>query len=302
MFRRIALLPLAGSALALSAPVREGKAACENKVNVQIFFEPGCKYCRQYLAGPVEKAIAHETTKGCMNIDFNPLGNAFYPIPECKNAATGNQSVPSCGGSAGYDAGMRQCYNAKCGPGVAAADRADDCYRGRLVFQHGFKEAWFTRYFACAKHAASTKKWENYGQFVLCMERNYTQTDWGDMGLALVQTSTEEGAMFNDIAQTCAEASDINFDEIEKCYKSSGADDAFELEARNIPEHTGVPWVIVDGVVQPEAYDDNALLRAVKGALENRSKPSDAPRLAAIQYSSGLLGGRRGGRQRQITC
>merc|ERR1719343_324281 len=122
------------------------------------------------------------------------------------------------------------------------------------------------------------------------------------MGLALVQTSTEEGAMVNDIVQTCAAASDINFDEIEKCYKSSGADDAFELEARNIPEHSGVPWVIVDGVVQPEAYDDNALLRAVTGALENRSKPSDAPRLAAIQYSSGLLGGRREGRQRQITC
>jgi len=293
------LLPLAGIALKVSVPPNEENTACETKVNVQIFFEPGCKYCRQYLAGPVEKAIAHEPTKACMNIDFNTLGNAFYPIPECKNAATINQSVSSCSGSAEYDAGMRKCYNEKCGPGAAAADRANNCYRGRLIFQHGFKEAWFSRYLTCAKHAVSTTSWENYGQFIVCMERNYTTTDWGDMGLALVQTSSEGGARFEDIAQSCAEASSINFDEIEKCYKSSGADDAFELEARNIPEHSGVPWIIVNGVVQPEAYDDDALLRAVQGAMEDESKPSDAPRLAAIQYYSGAFGGRR---EERRTC
>lgn len=302
MLRRSLLLPLAGIALKVSEPLgEEEKSVCETKVNVQIFFEPGCKYCRQYLAGPVEKAIAHETTKGCMSIDFNPLGNAFFPIPECKNAATGNQSsVPSCGGSAGYDAGMRQCYNAKCGPGVAAADRANDCYRGRLIFQHGFKEARFTRYFACAKHAASTKHWESYGQFVLCMERNYTTTEDEDM--ALMQTSTKDGDMIEALVQSCAKSSRINMDEIDTCYKSNGGEEAFKLEARNIPEHAGVPWVIINGVVQPETYDEDALLMAVKGSMENKSRTDDAPRLAAMRYHSGFLAARQEERRSQITC
>jgi len=288
MFRRIVLLPLAGSALALLTPVREGKAACEKKVNVQIFFEPGCKYCRQYLAGPVEKAIAHEPTRGCMNIDLNPLGNAFYAIPECKDAKTGNESVPGCGGAGGYDAGIRACYNKRCGPGVAAADRAENCYRGHLIFQHGFKEAWFTRYFACAKHATSTTNWESYGQFVLCMERNYTTTEGGDL--------------FETLIETCAEASNISFAEIDDCYKSRAGEEAFALEARNIPDHDGVPWIIVNGVVQPETYDENALLTAVADAMENSSRPFDVPRLAVIQQYHGIPGLRREERRRQITC
>jgi len=288
MFRRIVVLSLAGGALALSAPVRGGKAACESKVNVQIFFEPGCKYCRQYLAGAVEKALAHEPTRGCMNIDFNPLGNAFYAIPECKSAKTGNESVPGCGGAGGYDSGMRKCFNKKCGPGNAAADRSENCFRGNLVFQHGFKEAWFTRYFACAKHATSTQNWERYGQFVLCMERNYTAAEGGDT--------------FETLIETCAEASSISFAEIDKCYHSGGGEEAFELEARNIPDHDGVPWIIVNGVVQPETYDDNALLTAVAGAMENSSVQVDAPRLAAIQQYRGLLGVQREERRRQTTC
>ncbi|CAK0881641.1 unnamed protein product [Prorocentrum cordatum] len=223
-----------------------------------------------------------------MNIDLNPLGNAFYAVPECNNAKTGNESVPACGGAGGYDAGMRKCFNQRCGPGVAVADRSENCYRGSLIFQHGFKEAWFTRYFACAKHASSTKNWENYGQFVLCMERNYTTTEGGDL--------------FETLIETCAESSNINFAEIDKCYKSGGGEEAFELEARNIPEHDGVPWIIVNGVVQPESYDENALLTAVQDAMGNSSKLLDAPRLAAIQQDHELLGARREERRRHITC
>jgi hypothetical protein len=300
MLWRTVFLPLAGLTLSVSLSVKEENAICENKVNVQIFFEPGCKYCRQYLAGPVQKALAHEPTRGCMQIDFNPLGNAFYRIPECKNSSTSNVTVPSCGGAGGYDAGIRACYNKRCGAGVAAADRAENCYRGHLIFQHGFKEARFTRYFACAKHAASTKHWESYGQFVLCMERNYTTTEDEDM--ALMQTSTKGGDMIEALVQSCAESSRINMDEIDTCYKSNGGEEAFKLEARNIPEHAGVPWVIINGVVQPETYDEDALLMAVKGSMENKSRTDDAPRLAAMRYHSGFLAARQEERRSQITC
>mmetsp|Transcript_66790 Transcript_66790/g.178712 ORF Transcript_66790/g.178712 Transcript_66790/m.178712 type:complete len:300 (+) Transcript_66790:106-1005(+) len=299
MFWRIVVLSLASGAFALSAQVREGRVACESKVSVQIFFEPGCKYCRQYLAGPVEKAIAHEPTRGCMNIDLNPLGNAFYAVPECNNAKTGNESVPACGGAGGYDAGMRKCFNQRCGPGVAVADRSENCYRGSLIFQHGFKEARFTRYFACAKHADSTKSWESYGQFVLCMERNYTTTE--DETMALIQSSAQGGDMIEALVQKCAEHSRISLDEIDNCYKSNGGEEAFKLEARSIPEHSGVPWIIIDGVVQPETYDEDALLLAVQRSMESEMRPPDAPRLAAIQYRE-FLGVRQEERRRQITC
>ncbi|CAK0798569.1 unnamed protein product [Prorocentrum cordatum] len=299
MLWRDALLALAGVTLAVSVTIREERAVCERKVNVQIFFEPGCKYCRQYLAGPVKKAISHESTRGCMNIDFNPLGNAFYQIPECKNASTSNVTVPSCGGAGGYDAGIRACYNKKCGPGAAAADRVENCYRGHLIFQHGFKEARFTRYFACAKHADSTKSWESYGQFVLCMERNYTTTE--DETMALIQSSAQGGDMIEALVQKCAEHSRISLDEIDNCYKSNGGEEAFKLEARSIPEHSGVPWIIIDGVVQPETYDEDALLLAVQRSMESEMRPPDAPRLAAIQYRE-FLGVRQEERRRQITC
>lgn len=289
-------LALLGISVAAAKDLAPPGCGCQEKVTVQIYFEPGCKFCRQYLADPVGQLLQNEDIKKCVKIELNPLGNAFYAIPECANAGVTDVAVSSCGGSGGYDAGKRACFNEKCGPRAKPTDRAANCFGGPLVFQHGFQEAWFTRYFACAKHSESLKDWEEYVNFVRCMEHNYT--------------ATTGGAMLADLTSTCAKASNLDVEDLENCYRTHKGEQAFHLEAEKIPPHAGVPWIIVNDAVQAENYDMDTLTKAVRLAMTNctgTSLKSDQilaatqpNRRQVHQHRGAFLGSRP--QERQITC
>jgi predicted DsbA family dithiol-disulfide isomerase len=218
------------------------------KVQVKIYIESGCPFCRKYLAGPLHNALADKVVAEHMDVDINPFGNAFYLTKACCSG--------SCNASSSdhYDVALRQCFNKECG--AKAGPRPTDCFSGRLICQHGTKECTFNRYFACAKHAShrKTSNQLQYLPFIRCAEEVYDKSN---------SSFPPESLLVS-----CADESGIAFEDIKACYDSDVGDGAVKREAMATPIHKGVPWITINGVALDESYESDALRKAVLSARE----------------------------------
>lgn len=288
MLRRLIACSFAAIASALLHANSDGTAAGSTKVSVRIFIEPGCPYCQQYITGPLKAALEDNATRQAMNLEVSPFGNAYYDISECKEAQSVGDSS-GCGGSAEYDADARNCFNAKCGQGTQSKPK--DCFHGELVYQHGLLEAYASRYMVCAKTLAARPSQgdgvPDYVRFFICMEDN--------------MEDAHDGASTQQLAQKCGEEIGLNADALDVCYQSERVYKAYEAEARATPEHDGVPWIIVNGQVQPEDYKNDVLIKAVKQASGTATGPSTLL-LARPAHGSGAASARPHSVARNITC
>jgi len=246
------------------------------KVEVRIFIEAGCPYCVKYLAGPLQQALADKDVSTMMEVDISPFGNAFFVTDQCgittRNGTTAGK----------YDVGSRDCFNKKCGSGVAS--RPVECFSGDVVCQHGAKECAFNRYMACAKHVSpkSNSSSPAYLPFITCMEHHYP--------------STKTEIPSDTLVSSCSQRSGISRENLQACYDGSVGTDAIIEEASATPEHAGVPWILVNGRPVPENYEMDALVKAVRdargkrpGSVEGSSSFLAVSSTAAAQISSQKL-------------
>lgn len=223
------------------------------KVSVRVYMEFGCHHCRSYLTGPLRSATNDKTTADAVDIDVNPFGNSFYSIPECDTAQQGNESVPGCGGSGGYDVGRRNCFFKECGLG---APRAVNCFAGPLVYQFGFPQMYTTRFAACIKHMAHND-WRSYLPYFLCVEDRYDEI--------------HDGASSSEVAYGCANTSGFDSEELGSCYSSNDPDKYLKDYAVETPDHPGVPYITINGAPQDETHETDALIKAVQHAGKGTS-------------------------------
>jgi len=71
-----------------------------------------------------------------------------------------------------------------------------------------------------------------YAEYLQCTAEAY---QFKDMALA------------EKLAPYCAKKTGVKLAEMEKCYSSTEGDQAILTEAKEMPEHPGVPYVLVDG-------------------------------------------------------
>ncbi|CAE7308578.1 IFI30 [Symbiodinium pilosum] len=224
--------------LALFAP---SLAETAQKVKVEFFAEAGCPFCRQAIAGPVNKTLSMPSVAAIMDFQFFPFGNAYFVTTECKGAGD-------------YDMAARKCFNKNCGAGASQPPK--DCFTGALVCQHGSQECAANRFLACAKTVAG----ENllpFMSFTHCVEASYD-------------------TFSKDTVSACADASQIDKDAVFRCYSGSEGDDATVAQAKATPEHPGVPYLLVNGqaVEQP---DDllKTVCKAYQGSEPDACKSMD---------------------------
>ncbi|CAE7441513.1 IFI30 [Symbiodinium natans] len=212
--------------LALLVSARAEDAA---KVKVDFFAEAGCPFCREAVAGPVNKTLSTPSVAAIMDFEFFPFGNAYFVTSECKGAGE-------------YDMTARKCFNKKCGAG--ASQPAQDCFTGSLVCQHGSQECDANRYLACAKKVG--KSVLSFMSFTHCVEAKYD-------------------TFSKDTVEACADSNQIDKAAVLHCFSSSEGDAAVIAQAKATPEHPGVPFLVVNGqsVDQPEN-----LLKAVCDAYK----------------------------------
>lgn len=244
------------------------------KVQVRIYVEAGCPYCREYLNGPVQHALEDAGVSSLIEMDVSPFGNAYFLTEQCLyvDGALNFRNRAVAASSLEYDVGTRNCFDAQCG--LDAETPLDECFSGQLVCQHGPRECSFNRYMACAKHLAPSVSTgaSHYIPFVTCMENHYT-------------ASTDD-VPSDDVLSFCAERSGMSVADLDECYRGSDGDTAVAQEAAAIPVHSGVPWVTIDGRHHATSWDDgyevDDLVRAVREAR-------DAPRQLRIVSASGVL-------------
>lgn len=231
---------------------RSQRKAAKNHspASVRIYMEPGCEHCQAYLIGPLKSALANEDVASNIDLDINPVGNAYFEIPECAKAAQTDAEI-GCSGSGGYDVGRRTCYYQKCGLGSAPAERAADCFAGPLVVQFGFLQMYATRYLLCAKRDSrnATVPWRKYAPFYICMEENFDDI--------------HDGASTSLVAKKCAKSAGLHYHSLESCYNSEEIEQLYHEEASATPDHPGVPWIVLNDVALEETYENDALVNSV---------------------------------------
>jgi len=82
-----------------------------------------------------------------------------------------------------------------------------------------------------------------------------------------------EGVKYEASGNTI-EAASFNIEDLDECYNSREPDKLLMEMALETPEHSGVPWITVDGSVQKESYESGALKEALRKALDERRKAS----------------------------
>mmetsp|Transcript_15322 Transcript_15322/g.34809 ORF Transcript_15322/g.34809 Transcript_15322/m.34809 type:complete len:267 (-) Transcript_15322:41-841(-) len=251
-----AVAVVAGSIVFVGARAHGTSASASGKVGVQFYGEAGCPFCREFVAGPLNKTLSYSGVAAIMDFSFVPWGNEYFATEQCK-------------GQESYDPTARECYNGACGAG--AVNRPSDCFSGAKVCQHGGIECTANRYLACATTTAASPApagYPAYMPFVTCMEAAYDK-----------QTSTED---LDSLARSCAEATSIDFGKIQSCFAGAAGDEAQIDQAKATPSHPGVPYVVVNG----KALDDvSTLLQAVCAAYEGEHRPAacqDGPAAAAF--------------------
>lgn len=181
----------------------------------------------------MQKILTDAGLSAIVDFEFSPFGNNYYV-------------TPGCGGEGNYDVNARHCFYKKCGKD---SDHPGDCFSGALVCQHGDPECQGNRYMACAKKLRGDIG--AYMTFAHCLEAGFD-------------------SLSEQMAAGCADTAGIDKAALTDCFRGSLGNDALIEEAKKTPEHSGVPWILVNGqsIDPPEG-----LVGAVCNAYEGPKPP-----------------------------
>ena len=201
----------------------------EKVVKVRFYGESQCPFCRKFVTTSWKLIWDDDELRALIDYDYIPWGNAYFATDVC--------------GRGPYNADERQCWWKECIGGNGGGggrnssswnnhddDDDNDCFKGPVVYQHSEKEGLVDIYESCVK--------ELYGideavDFTYCAE-----------GPKMDQADIPEA---KDLMQSCAKFPD----DVQLCFDLRGR--LLEIDnARQTPDHPGVPYVVVDG----EALDD----------------------------------------------
>mmetsp|Transcript_51895 Transcript_51895/g.93104 ORF Transcript_51895/g.93104 Transcript_51895/m.93104 type:complete len:124 (+) Transcript_51895:476-847(+) len=119
--------------------------------------------------------------------------------------------------------------------------------------QHGDGECKGNLYMACAKKIGGGDV-NKYMAFAHCLEAGFD-------------------SLADNTAKACAQTAGIEHDALDSCFKGSDGLDALVEQAKNTPEHGGVPYILVDGQPIHPLESASGLLAAVCKAYQG-PKPS----------------------------
>lgn len=182
-----------------------------------------------------------------IDYSFYPWGNAYYATEAC--------------GKGPYASPERLCWFTRCmdpSPFVRwlYGPRPKDCFGGTeaIVAQHGEREKHVNVLEACA--VALYPAWRVYWPYAQCLEGAYDAGSeaWGE----------------------CATQARLDGALIDSCAAGPKGSEAAVAQAKATPDHTGVPYVLVDG----KSVDPDSLLEEVCVAYTGE-KPEGCKGLAA---------------------
>jgi Gamma interferon inducible lysosomal thiol reductase (GILT) len=104
----------------------------EEVVKVQFFGEAQCPFCRKFVQEAWPSVWEDSDLMQYVQYDFVAWGNAYFQIQKCSR------------GDDTYNADERKCWYANCSPidrqGGNAVQYEDDCFSGKVIYQHSAKE------------------------------------------------------------------------------------------------------------------------------------------------------------------
>jgi hypothetical protein len=200
-------------------------------VSVRFFGEAQCPYCRKFVTEAWPPIWEDAELRALVDYDFVPWGNAYFGTDDC--------------GVGPYSSTERACWYETC-INVHSAD--ERCFSGDPVYQHSTKEGQVDIYETCVKAMYGL---EAAVDFTYCCEGPNMDDE------------TLEDAKY--LMQHCLSDDKGKAGPIQICLEQFGRD--FEItNAVQTPEHSGVPYVLVDG----EALDNpffvkNAICASLAG-------------------------------------
>lgn len=240
MFGRTALL------VAMLAPI--GAAVPQ----VDIYFEMGCHVCKDLLTGLHKQSAALGQS---MTVKLHPWGNTYFVTQECGG---GGASPGKVSPDPRYSPTSRECWDTKCG--ADAATKAADCFTGEMICQYGPPACELQSYAICANQALGAD-WQRALQFSACLDSKF------DMG---TKYGWPKGTV-KLLAGECAEKVGLDMARLKQCVRGPEGAKGVLADAKQIPTHTVVPHVTVDGMeVEGAGADLNILLSAVSTASARR--------------------------------
>ena len=206
------------------------------QVKVQLYAEALCPFCRQFITQAWQPVwLDVEGLRPHIDFDFVPWGNAYFVTAEC--------------GSGPYSSTERACWYKKC---MATNEREEadaDCFTGDAVYQHGPKEGDVDIYESCIKQDFGL---EAAMTFTFCAEGKILDND---------------DILVEQLLNICAiDIPEIRTDMVQMCKQHRGK--MLEVQnAKQTPEHPGVPFVLLDG--QP-VEDPMAIQKEICETLHNK--------------------------------
>jgi len=185
------------------------------KVTVRFYGEAQCPFCRKFVTEVWQPIWEDLELRDYIDYDFIPWGNAYFATKQC--------------GGGPYSSVERACWYKKCIN--EQSDGKKDCFDSeKVVYQHGKKEGDVDIYESCIKTLFGL----DYAvEFTNCAE-----------GPKMDDNSLDAKALM----KTCAALviPKVDFPAIDECFDLQGR--KLEIHnARNTPEHPGVPYVLIDG-------------------------------------------------------
>mmetsp|Transcript_32283 Transcript_32283/g.78760 ORF Transcript_32283/g.78760 Transcript_32283/m.78760 type:complete len:335 (+) Transcript_32283:54-1058(+) len=199
-------------------------------VSVRFFGESLCPFCRKFVTEAWQPVWLDEGLRSAIDYDFIPWGNSYWLTKACRHDDDGNDDN---GIKLKYDSKDRACWYKQCiekkKNNNKDGDDDDDCFSGTPIYQHSTKEGIVDIYESCVKEESGL---DNAVSFTYCAEGSIMDNEDLDA---------------EHIMRVCSVSLDgVDSDKIQDCMEQRGRD--IEVEnAKQTPEHPGVPFVVVDG-------------------------------------------------------
>ncbi|CAJ1968926.1 unnamed protein product [Cylindrotheca closterium] len=210
------LLALALLLLKLSDCATADEVSSEKpKVVVRFYGEAQCPFCRKFVTEVWQPIWEDLELRNYIDYDFVPWGNAYFATKQC--------------GSGPYNSVERACWYKNCIN--EQSDGKKDCFDSEaVVYQHGQKEGDVDVYESCIKTLFGL----DYAvEFTYCAE-----------GPKMDNKSQDSKALMKECAGLVIPK--VDFPAIDECFDLQGR--KLEIHnARNTPEHPGVPYVLIEG-------------------------------------------------------
>jgi hypothetical protein len=200
-------------------------------VTVEFYGEAQCPYCRKFVQEAWPTVWEDDELMKHVQYDFVAWGNAYFSTAKCSSSSSSSSS------NSQYDPQERACWYKECietsPDNIKRTEGDDDCFSGKVIYQHSEKEGMVDIYENCVKLHYGL---ETAVDFTYCCEG----PNMDDPTLATA----------HDLLVKCANGDDsssaFDADVIQDCLETHGH--IMEvLAAKQTPSHPGVPYVVVDG-------------------------------------------------------